>query len=602
MKKEKKTLSKKSVVKLNFKMLAFVIKTVPEYMLGVILQGVFAGIHSSVGIIYSKTLLDALGRGDSYDSTVKIALWFALYSVIYFLLANWYWVLFNPVRQEHLRVAIHKKLFDKATKIDLAEYDNPAFYNDFVFAMDQSAQHVVNMVEDTGRLINRIIASLTITGVLFSVDITIALLIMALSAARIAIIFKSNRLRIEYTEKSNPISRKEGYINRIFRFPDFAKDLRISRVKENLFNLYNGAIDDGKALWREYGRKFGVNMFFMNTIGALGIGLPIIIILYKVMVTKTVGVGGFAVSVNAIWSMSWLFSDLIERVMRYHEHGIFIEKIFRFSERENKVASGSLEAGSLETLELKNVSFSYTEDKSAPVLKNVNMTLKRGEKIAVVGYNGAGKTTLIKLLLKLYDPDEGEILYNGRSLKEYSKESYRPHTAAVFQDFKLFVATIAENVVGGEYDPSMEKNVMSALEKSMFTDKLKSLKDGLNTVLTREFDENGTLLSGGEQQKVAIARAFYKNAELIILDEPSSALDPDAEYRLNRSIAEYAEDKTVIFISHRLSTTRSADRIYMFDSGELVEIGTHDELIAAGGKYAYMFNLQAEKYKLAHND
>ena len=151
--------------------------------------------------------------------------------------------------------------------------------------------------------------------------------------------------------------------------------------------------------------------------------------------------------------------------------------------------------------------------------------------------------------------------------------------------------------MGGEFDIADTAKVELALKKSTFDNKLSTLKDGIDTLLTREFDNSGTQLSGGESQKVAIARAFYKDAGLIILDEPSSALDPDAEYELNRAIAEYAEGRAVIFISHRLSTTRHADRIYMFDDGKLIEVGTHEDLMALGGKYAYMFDLQAENYR-----
>ena len=189
------------------------------------------------------------------------------------------------------------------------------------------------------------------------------------------------------------------------------------------------------------------------------------------------------------------------------------------------------------------------------------------------------------------------MLYNGRDLKTLSLSSLRGRVAAVFQDYRIFAATIAENVAGGICDEGDKEKIISSLERSTFSDKLDSLPDGLSTHLTREFFNSGTVLSGGEQQKVAIARAFYRDADLIILDEPSSALDPDAEYELNRAISRYAEDKTVIFISHRLSTTRHADRIYMFDGGTLIEQGTHEELIKQDGKYAYMFNLQAEKYR-----
>lgn len=188
-------------------------------------------------------------------------------------------------------------------------------------------------------------------------------------------------------------------------------------------------------------------------------------------------------------------------------------------------------------------------------------------KIAIVGYNGAGKTTLIKLIMRLYDPDEGEILFDGVNIKEYNVEEYRQKIGTIFQDFRIFAATVRENVLLDFTDGSDEEKIGNALKKSGFEKRLLTLSDGLDTNLTAEFEENGVNLSGGEGQKLAIARVFYKDARLIILDEPSSALDPIAEYHLNNSMLTAAENKSVVFISHRLSTTRIAESICLKTAG-----------------------------------
>ena len=223
------------------------------------------------------------------------------------------------------------------------------------------------------------------------------------------------------------------------------------------------------------------------------------------------------------------------------------------------------------------------------------MSIKKGEKIALVGYNGAGKTTLIKLILRLYDPTQGSIYFGDENLKEYPINKYREKYGVLFQDFEIVAASIAQNISmsDGEFD---KEKADAVIKKVAFAEKLQSLPEGYETQLTKEFSDKGVNLSGGEAQKLALARVLYSSANVIILDEPSSALDPIAEYELNKAVTELSGDKTVIIISHRLSTTRFVDKIYMLEKGRIIEQGDHNTLLAQNGKYAEMFSAQAEKY------
>ncbi len=240
---------------------------------------------------------------------------------------------------------------------------------------------------------------------------------------------------------------------------------------------------------------------------------------------------------------------------------------------------------------VENVSFTYPgSDK--PALENINLTIKPFEKIALVGYNGAGKTTLTNLLLRLYDPDEGSIEIDGEDIRDVTVKSHRDRFSVVYQDYQTYACTLGENVAM-DVNPNRER-AEKALKQSGFS---KEVKNGTDTELLREFDKDGQMLSGGESQKAAIARVFYKRCPYAVLDEPSANLDPVAEYNLNRAMIKTAEDKTVIFISHRLSTTVNADRIYVMENVKIIESGIHAELMKMNGTYAYMFNLQAEKYK-----
>jgi len=594
MNKQEKTKYSRSLQN-NFWLIKRIWQYTPGYVIWMIIQGILWGIHHSIGVIYMKFLFEELGGTANFVEILQIILCYGIYMLVFYYVHYWYWYVYKPASKQKLHIKMHEILFRQAVDIDLCKYDEPEFYNDFIWAMDKAFEHTAGMMDDTERLINRCVAAATLTGVLFSVDKIVAVIIFAVAVFRLCMTFIVNRLQLERVKELNPLERKEEYIKRVFRLPDYAKELRLTEVQKPLMKEYDENVKKEIQVADRYGKKItNLQSLIFGTATAVE-NILIILVLYKIMVTGELGLGGFVVAMNASWNMSWALSDMVNRLMKYHEHGIFIEKMRAFLECKSKINDGPETAGALESLVIRNLKFSYGDEDENCALKSVNMEIKKGEKIAIVGYNGAGKTTFTKLLMRLYDPNEGGILYNGKNLKEYTLESLRSHMAAVFQDYRIFACSLAENVAGGACES--ETRAREALQKSTFLEKLSTLPMGLHTQLTREFDNSGTQLSGGEQQKVAIARAFYKDADLVILDEPSSALDPDAEYALNQAISQYAENKTVIFISHRLSTTRNVDRIYMFDGGRIVESGTHEELIRKNGKYAYMFNLQAEKYR-----
>ena len=516
-----------------------------------------------------------------------------------------YQLVMLPRFREVINRKLYSDIFAHASKTDLANYDDPEFFNEFIFSMQGAWPHVIQLIEGTGGLISNVVTMLVGVGVIAGVSPIVACILLASGVFRILISRRTNALSKKQEEEITPVRHRRDYIKRVYTTPDYAKELRISRISENLHDDYREATKAMQKNAVEYGKKYMFYDFLFLLILDFANYAVMLILLWQMLMMPESGVtlGGFAVGVNAIWSLGWRLQEMGRGLMAYHQHGIFVKKIIHFFSIKPTIVGGALKTEPLESLCVKGLRFAYHgKEGDVTALQSVDMEIRRGEKIAIVGYNGAGKTTLTKLLMRLYDPTEGSITYNGHDLREYELEDLRGRVAAVFQDYRIFAATIAENVVGGELAEGTEgqrqrERVLNALTKSTFAGKLATLEKGIDTQLTREFEDDGVILSGGEAQKIAIARAFYQDADLIILDEPSSALDPNAEYELNRALYEYAEDKTVIFISHRLSTTRHADRIYMFDSGCLIEAGSHDELMAQNGKYAYMFNLQAENYR-----
>ena len=322
---------------------------------------------------------------------------------------------------------------------------------------------------------------------------------------------------------------------------------------------------------------------------------------YMALVVCNIGLGDVAALNNAQGIMRNQLDSINYCIERIQRAGMFCERFRKFMNYESKIEEAVGEASIPEehsVLEINDMTFRY-HGADKDTLKHISMTIRPGEKVAFVGENGAGKSTLIKLLMRLYDVTEGSIRYGERDIREYSTEEYRDIFGSVFQDYQLYAATVQENVMMQQPKGEDPDRITEALDQSGFLERLRTLPLGLDTSLTREFAEDGVQLSGGEAQKVAIARLFAKKdrMHIAILDEPSSALDPKAEYDLNRNILNKAGDATVIFISHRLSTTKEADRIYMFEHGEIIEEGTHQELMELGGQYAEMFHCQAKYYQ-----
>ncbi|MBQ2748752.1 MAG: ABC transporter ATP-binding protein [Clostridia bacterium] len=311
-----------------------------------------------------------------------------------------------------------------------------------------------------------------------------------------------------------------------------------------------------------------------------------------------IGIGNFILYQGTVQKFVQAFSEVVTTLqdLRYNNH--YLKETFDYLELPNNMYQGTLAVEKRDDLdyeiEFRDVSFKYPRSEEW-VLRHVNMKFKIGDKIAIVGENGSGKTTFIKLLCRLYDPTEGKILLNGIDITRYRYGEYMSLFSVAFQDYSLFAFTVAQNVAATE-DPD-EERVLDALNRVGLGDKIRGLPKGIHTNLGREYENDGVDFSGGEQQKVALARALYKNAPFVVLDEPTAALDPIAEAEVYTRFNDIASDKTSIFISHRLSSCKFCDEIAVFDHGTIVEHGNHDDLVAnTSGKYHALWRAQAQYY------
>lgn len=572
-------------------------KISPLLVIGEALWGVMLRLPTRlISVIGVKYVIDNAGNENGGRKIVFAII--AIAAILFFseLLCWLFREFFWNVEKEKVNQGLSTMLYNKAKELDLEAYDDPSFYNNFILAVEASSGNLNNMLNLIRQYMGEVVTLVTICSVILTIDPICLVIVLVTVAVFTPISRKIADLQLERRVENNRLHRRADYFARVFYLHDYAKEVRMNGIKPLLIKRYNEAADDVIDCQKKYVKKIDI-LYFIQETGVQIVGFMLVLPLYLgycVLVSKTISSGDFVAAFNGAWGIAASFSFLTVYISRtFSEQSKIIYKVREFLGRENKLADGThtAEMSEPETIELKNVSFTYPGN-DKPTLKNINLTLNPYEKIALVGYNGAGKTTLTNLLLRLYDVTDGEILIGGRNIKDETIKSHRNRFSAVFQDFQLFAATLGENVaLDTDYN---ENEVMQALKHSGFD---KELPNGVHTEVLREFDDSGMMFSGGEAQKITVARAFYKNCPYVIMDEPSANLDPVAEYNLNKSMTEVAKNKTVIFISHRLSTTRHADRIYVMENGEIVENGTHDELMSQNGKYAYMFNLQAEKYR-----
>ncbi len=591
-----KIKSAHSVLSNTVYMLKVMFKISPLLVIGEILQHIFSTLPGRlVSVIGLKFVIDEVQNGgDSKTILLGIALMVGVI-VLGEVSTSVFFELFVHREREKLDYGIQSMFYKKAATLDMRKYDDPAYYSDFILAVENSSDSMKYLLSFVKGYIGEIVSFIAIAGTVLTIDPVALVIILVFIIVFIPLGRYTGNLQSKRREDITEKHRKGDYFARVFYLPDYAGEIRTSGIFDLLRKRFNESADEVVNTQKKYVKKLDI-LFFLQDTGIRAIGFILVLGLYigyKTIVDGSMSAGDYVATFNGSLLISGSVLYLtIYSIRSFTERSKMIEKCRAFLNEKEHITDGShiAECRDPETVEIKNVTFRY-EGNDKNILDGVSLTIKPFEKIALVGYNGAGKTTLTNLLLRLYDVEGGSIEIGGRDIREETVYSHRNRFAAVFQDFQIFSATVGENVaLDTEYD---EERVWRALELAGFD---KALPQGLQTILLREFDENGLMLSGGEQQKIAIARAFYKACPYIILDEPSANLDPISEYELNRAMMTGAENKTVIFISHRLSTTRHADKIYMMENGRIIESGSHEELMNKGGKYARMFNLQAEKY------
>lgn len=438
----------------------------------------------------------------------------------------------------------------------------------------------------------------TTFSVVAALDWRLVLIIAALSVVQFLFFrYTVKKDRKEVWDRLAPVWRRINYMERTTQDFDYAKDVRLFGMKDWLSDKQHEILGE-----KQERMMRSRNLWIYNSTFAHGMTLISTAVVYGVLIYSFLGggisIGDFTLYIGFATTFTSALTGLLGSMGEYKQRSMQVDNFRSYMDLAPDDESECIPVPKSDKyiFEFKNVSFKYSGQENY-ALKNLNLTLEAGKRLAVVGLNGAGKTTFIKLLLRLYDVTEGEILLNGTDIRRFKRNEYYRLFSPVFQNVEIFAFPMNENVSMGRPEDTDKKRAEECLVKAGMAEKLASLEKGADTELLKVIYDDGVDLSGGEKQKLALARALYKDAPVIVLDEPTAALDALAEYNLYKSFDEIIGDKSAVYISHRLSSTRFCDSIAMFKAGEMVEYGTHDELLAKKGAYAEMFEIQAQYYK-----
>lgn len=527
-------------------------------------------------IILGKLLVDLIGYIDVYTIRIKFEIKCESY--------------------------INSLIFKKAQEVELGCYENPEFfdkYNRATWVVDQGG--FKRIIEGSAWTLGSVVSLVFLVSYLVSIDPWLLIFILC---PVIVMWFRvrKNNVELEKEKEMTPFEREKDYVRRTILLKDFAKEIKTTNIFVVLEKRFRSAIKKNIDVIKKYGWKIAllesVSDYFAEIIPVTG---GFIYGCYRLLVAQNIPISQFSVLVSAITTCRNKTNQLARYFAMQQKHCLWVQNLREFLDYEPKIQGGDIMPEDFESLEFRNVSFKYKED-SDYILNDVSFKIEKGQTIAVVGHNGAGKTTLSKLIMRLYDVTDGEILYNGINIKEYDLLKYREKFACVFQDYRVFAMTVAENVLTEEVEDGNRKTAVNALEMAGVYEKIKKLPNKENSILTKEFDKEGILLSGGETQKVTISRLFARDFDIAVLDEPSSALDPVAESKMYDALIEGTKGKTVIYISHRLSSATRSDNILVFNKGVLAEQSNHEVLMSNNGYYQEMFTLQASGYKEVFED
>ncbi|MGI8963882.1 MAG: ABC transporter ATP-binding protein, partial [Thermomicrobiales bacterium] len=501
--------------------------------------------------------------------------------------------------QERLSITVQLQIMGHANTLDLMDFENATYYDQLQQAQRESTRRPVQMVAQVFGLVRSVITFGSMIALLASLSWWIA---AAALLAPVPAFISDSRYGWQgfgMMRRHSPVRRAMSYLTTLMTTDQYAKEVKLFTAGDHFIDRFKVVsegyyTDTRDLLVRRYMAGFGWGS--LTTLASSGTFLYVAVLAIRGQVT----LGALTVYTQAAAQVQSAFQGILGGVQGIYENGLYLSTLYELLDREPAISAPAdpvpVRTPFTQGIEFRGVSYRYP-DRETPALSDVSFMIEPGETIALVGQNGAGKSTIVKLLGRLYDPDEGEILVNGIDIRKYDPVALREQIGVMFQDYATYQFSAADNIGIGNVDQIADQTaIASAAIRAGADSVIERLPEGYQTALGKWF-EGGHQLSGGEWQKVALARAFMRDAQILILDEPTAALDARAEHELFSRIAELTRERMAIYISHRFSTARIADRIFVLEQGRLIEHGTHDELMLRGGSYADLFELQAASYR-----
>lgn len=582
-------ISLRTIKKAEFKRILFYIFNT---ILGIVQSFVF-------GVLFFKFFLEALFEKQNFYVAAIMLCVQAVWQIIYAAYKEWYANIYIESSNARIQEAVYSGLFEKTVTMDMHTLESPEYHDTFRMVLQNSVGAMLSVADNIFSYVENIILLVLNGCLLFTYEpLLFPFIILSVICSYFSDVL-NNKYRVAKNRALNPLVRRYEYVKRLFYSTEHAYDIKSTDIYDVLINSADTTNDNIEKVQKKFNNKLFTVASLSNVISILLRQIPNIWICAKAILERTITSGDIAVTIRSMANVRNTLNSFLSLYPKIQENCIYVMDYSQYIESEAKIKANEGGAEPQRTangISLKHISFSYDGEKE--VLKDITINIRGGEKIAIVGKNGVGKSTLVKLLLQLYRPQSGEIEMDGKPAEMYSLKAYRDRFGVAFQNTQLYAVSVAENVLMKPYDEeeTEKERIIGALKNGRLYDRVAEEEKGIETVVTKEFDGDGIEFSGGQAQKLALSRVYARDCGVVILDEPSAALDPISEAEMYESIIDLMKEKTVILISHRLSACRKVDRIYVIEDGKIAEQGSHTELLHKDGIYAAMWHLQASGY------